>query len=59
MAHSMFSAKPLSEPILYNCQLNPYEQISVKFLYFHIFIRENAFENIAENVDHFVVASLC
>ena len=31
MACRLFGAKPLSEPKLEHCQLNPWEQISAKF----------------------------
>ena len=31
MACRLFGAKPLSEPIMNNCELDPEEQISVKF----------------------------
>ena len=50
MAYRLAGTKPLSEPILEYCQLDPCEQISVKsgskFIYIYIFIQENAFENV-------------
>ena len=43
----MFGAKPLPEPMLAYCQLDSWEQISVKF--------EFAFENVVcQNGGHFV-----
>ena len=47
MACRLFGTKPLSKPILGYCELDPYEQISVKFNQnTNIFIQENAFKNI-------------
>ena len=44
---SLYDAKPLSKPILGFCQLDPYEQTSVKFWStIELFIQENSFENI-------------
>ena len=46
MACHLFAAKPLSEPMLKYCQLDPWEQILVKFTRnLNISIQENAFEN--------------
>ena len=56
MACRLFGAKPLSKPMLVYCQLIPYEQTSVNFLYeiSNFFIKENAFENIvSQNGGHF------
>ena len=45
MASCLFSAKPLSKQMLDCCQLDSWEQISVKFeSELHHFIQENAFE---------------
>ena len=47
MAFSLFSAKPLSEPVLGYCQLDPQEQTSVKCnRNTKLLIRKNASENI-------------
>ena len=47
MAFRLFGAKPLSKPMLGCCQLDPWEQISVKFNQNTIFfIHVNASENI-------------
>ena len=47
MACRLFSAKPLSKPMLPYFQLDPKEHISVTFrLKFKSFIQENALENI-------------
>ena len=47
MVCHLFCAKPLSEPMLEHCQLDPWEQIamksSLKFKHFH---SKNAFENV-------------
>ena len=46
MASCLFGTKPISEPMLPYCQLDPKEHISVKFyLKFKTFIQENALEN--------------
>ena len=42
---SLLGAKPLAEPMLTYCQLDPWEQISVNWKS-NIFIHENAFENV-------------
>ena len=57
MVCRLFGTKPLSEPMLPNCQLDPWEQISVKiwvgFLY--VSVKKNSFENVVwENGGHFV-----
>ena len=47
MACRLSGAKPLPESLLTYCQLEPWEQISVKFeLKCKIFVHENAFENV-------------
>ena len=47
MACCLIGAKPLSKPMLGYCQLDPYEQTSVKSNQnTKLFIHENAFENI-------------
>ena len=43
MACRLFGAKPLSEPMLGNCQLDPWEQNPVKIQ--SKFLQENALEN--------------
>ena len=51
-------AKPLSEPMLEYCPLDPKEQIKFQWNFnrnSNIFIQENAFENVVgENGGHFV-----
>ena len=56
MACHLFGAKPLPEPMLAYCQLDPQEQTSVKFQpKYKILIDENAFENIVCQIGgHFV-----
>ena len=45
MACHLFSTKPLSEPMLPNCKLDPMEHISKTFcLNFNVFIEENIIE---------------
>ena len=47
MACRLFGAKPLSQPMLGYCQLNPQEQLQWNYNQnTEIFIEENAFENI-------------
>ena len=47
MACRLFGTKLLSEPMMTHCcQLNPKEQISIKYYNSKVFIQENAFENI-------------
>ena len=47
MAWGLSSAKPLSEPMQTNCQLDPKEHKSMQFYSkFKIFIKENSFENV-------------
>ena len=47
MACRLFGAKPLPEPMMAYCQLDSWEQISVKFERNSIIlIQENAFENV-------------
>ena len=56
MACPLFGAKPLHELMLAYCQLDSWEQISVKFeSEFITFIQENAFEIVVcQNGVHFV-----
>ena len=57
MACRLFGAKPLPELMLVYCQLDSWEQISVKFESDSIilFIQENAFEMVVcQNGGHFV-----
>ena len=60
MACHLIGAKPLSEPMLYYCQLDPQEQTSVKlyskFKYFHS--GKCIWKCYLENVSHFVSASM-
>ena len=52
MACRLFGAKPLSEPMLANCQLDSCEQISVKFKSkFYHFHSKNVFENVFCKID--------
>ena len=47
MAGRLFGAKPLSEPMLPDCQLDPKEYISEKCISnSKVFIQENALENV-------------
>ena len=47
MACRLFGAKPLPEPMPTSCQLDTYEQNSVKFeSKFKVFHSQNVFENI-------------
>ena len=46
MACRLFGAKPLSEPMLDYWQLDPWEEISLKFESKYKTIHENAFEII-------------
>ena len=47
MACRLFGAKPLPEPILPYCQLDPKEHISVNFdSKYELFIDQNALENV-------------
>ena len=56
MACHLFGAKPLPEPMLAYCQVDSWEQISVKFeSEFYHFIQENALEIVVcQNGSHFV-----
>ena len=56
MACRLFDAKPLPEPMLDQCQLDRWEQVSLKFeSEFYPFIQENAFEKvICQNGGHFI-----
>ena len=56
MACRLFGAEQLPEPMLAYCQLDSWEQVSVKFeRNFIIFIQENAFEDVVcPNDGHFV-----
>ena len=57
LACRLYGAKPLPEPMLAYCQLDSWEQISVKFeSEFYYFIQENAFEIVVcHNCGHFVL----
>ena len=61
MAYHLFSTEPLSEPMLYYCQLGPQEQTSVKlhwkFKHFHS--KKCIWKCCLGNVGHFVSASMC
>ena len=47
MACRLDGAKPLPEPLLVNCYLDPWKQTSVRFnRNWNMFIQENAFENV-------------
>ena len=60
MACRLVGAKPLSEPMLGYCQLEPKEQTSVKTKQnSQILTQENIVENVLENGGHFVSASMC
>ena len=49
MASRMFSTKPLSEPVLAYCELDPCEDISVKFeSNTTTFIQDNLLENVCK-----------
>ena len=48
MACRLFGAKPLPEPMLAYCQLDHWEQISVKFELEKI--QENAFQNVISQI---------
>ena len=51
MAWRFLGAKPLSDPMLTYCELDPLEYISVKFNHnLNIFIQENAFENVVRKL---------
>ena len=53
MACRLFGAKPLAKSMLAYCQLDLWEQISVKFEL--EFIQENVFESVVcQNGGHFV-----
>ena len=56
MACRQVDGKPLPKPMLVYCQLDSWEQVSVKFeSEFIIFIQENVYENVAcQNGGHFV-----
>ena len=61
MAWCLFSAKPLSEPMLVYCQLIPSEQISVKSesKYEDFDSRKYTWKYRLPNGGHFVSASIC
>ena len=46
MARRLSGAKPLSEPMMTYCQLDPKERISNIIWNSKVFIQENAFKNI-------------
>ena len=51
MAWCFLDAKPLSDPMLTYCELDPLEYISVEFNHnLNIFIQENAFENVVRKL---------
>ena len=55
MACRLFGAKPLPEPMLAYCQLDSWEQTSVKFeSKYKTFIQENESETRLRNGSHFV-----
>ena len=56
MTCRLFGAKPLPEPLLGYCQMDSWEQISVKFeSEIYNFNQENAFENVVcQTGRHFV-----
>ena len=60
MAFHMFGTKPLSEPMLYHCQVNPSEQTSVKMYskLKHFHSTKCIWKYRLEYVGHFVVASM-
>ena len=61
LACRVIGAKPLSEPILYYCQLDPKEQTSVK-LYSnlrHFHSGKRTWKCRVGNVGHFVSAAMC
>ena len=54
MACRLFGAKPLPEPVLVYCQLDSWEQISVKFEFeFYHFHARKCIENVSANGGHF------
>ena len=57
----MDGAKPLSEPMLEYCQLDPLEQTSMKFQseFKHFHSRTCTLKSRLRNGDHFVSASMC
>ena len=54
---SLYSAKPLSEPMLLYCWLDPKEGISVKLKNYHS--KKCTWKCHLENGGHFVSASMC
>ena len=60
VACRLFGAKPLPEPMLLICQLDPWEQVSVKLEFeFYPFHTEYAFDNVVYLGGLFVWASMC
>ena len=59
MVCRLFGAKPLSEPMLGYCQVDPQEQTSVKFIskFIHFHSRKCIWKCRVENGGHFVLAS--
>ena len=61
MACCLVGTKPLSEPMMEYCQLDPWEQTSVefqsKFIHFHS--RKFIWESCLENGGHFLQSSMC
>ena len=61
MACRLLGAKPLYEPMLYYCQLDHWEQNSIKLYskFKHFLSRKPIWKYRPENVGHFVSASIC
>ena len=60
MACHLFGTKPLSEPMMTYCQLDPKENISMNYyLKFKVFIQQNAFENIIWEMADILFQSQC
>ena len=59
MACRLLNAKPLCEPILLYCQLEPKDHTSVKFWLKCILLRKSIWKCRLENCGHFVSASIC
>ena len=56
MACRLFGARALHEPMLAYCQLDSWEQTSVKFEseFYHFHLKKNEFEIVCQNGGHFV-----
>ena len=60
VACHLFGAKPVSEPMMIYCQLNPKECISMKYLKFKSFHSRKCIGKYhVWNGSHFVLASMC